>query len=236
MSIRNLITENLKNDQNLKVNSIEADTFIVDNLTVDTLNSTTINTETLNSDNINNTNIIVTDNIQSTTGNFSSTIDSNICTCDNLVVNSGATFGSTIYSDLSLNVYTFYQSNQEFSLYGINSPAFNNNFTLIKMGRIVVVHMVPFSITGASVGTGEFFLEPVQPSVIPASLRPYNSEQQYGGGVMTENGSIIVVNVRYIGTGDFNFKIEKQNQTAFANGVLNLILEKGINFSYIALT
>lgn len=225
MSIRNLITDNLKNDQNLQVNSIEANTFVVDNLTVDTLNS----------NDINNANIIVTDNIQSTTGNFSSTIDSNICTCDNLVVNSGATFGSTVYTDLSLNVYTFYQANQEFSLYGINSPAFANNFTLVKMGRVVVVHMVPFSITGASVGSGEVFLEPVQPSVIPSELRPYNSEQQYPAGVMLENGSIIVVNVRYIGTGDFNFKIEKQNQTAFANGVLNLILEKGINFSYIAL-
>ena len=226
MSIRNLTTDNLKNDQNLQVNSIEAITFAVDTLTVDTLDAnqifatsadiTTLNASTGTIETLSSTDLDVT--------------NATIQNCD---VTSGLTLPSSPYTDLTLNIYTFHQSNITWTLYTV--PAIiGNGIQFYRIGRMITCILLPFSLTGASVGAGETLI--VTDFVFPDTFRPLNIPCVFKTTRLQQGGAYIPVIYRMEGSGNYTIEVAKQDQTAFANGVLNLVQDELIYCTYISLS
>jgi hypothetical protein len=205
MSIRNLTTENLKSDQDLNVNSINANTLFVENLSV-------IN---LDSQSITNANTIETDIIEA----------------ENIVCNFGLNFPNSPYAEQFLSVYEIYEADLEFNIYGLSSGTIVNGLKIVKLGLLCFVLISPFQISGVAGGA-----DPVINSntIIPEDLRPFAIAQSLSSTPIIDFGTNETAYFLYIPLAPFSFEIRKEDGSNWTSGNVNIEMNRGANFTYIA--
>ncbi len=224
MSIKSLMTDNLKNDQNLQINNLIANSVTFSTLNVTNLNvSNLISTYDINSSNFAFFNSTATD-VLTVELNASITI---------LNIGSFINFPSSPYTDLQLSVFFIYSADPIWEIYSNPTATIIGGIQIVKMGRICVCNILPFSITGGSVGAGQITI--TDSIVLPNEVRPFNLPTIMKNFKIQENAVATPCYIRYGASGDFTFSIRKFADTVFTNGVLNIVLQYQLNFSYISL-
>ena len=220
MSIRNLLTNNLKPDQDLKVDSINANNINFSNLEIsgDLQVDGNVNIDNnLDCGNLNAANIF-------TAGSF--TVQ--ICQIGNQIE-----FPNTIYNDLPLNTNAEYTTNVTWNVNGVNSGNIVNGIKFVRIGNIVSMQILPFSIVGASVSGPDLYL--ISNISIPVDFRPFTMPCKLGivrySDIGVWNPAIITV----LGSGDYTIKFAMFDPTStFHTGAMNFVFPDTDYYNYIS--
>lgn len=229
MSIRNLTTDNLKPDQNLKVNSIEALTFDVDTLVVNSLTA----------------NDITCTSLDATTVSVANDVDVQGTVAAGTVIAPDATFGTcnitvglnlptaSPFTDLTLNIYAFHQSNITWTIYSFPTTI-GNGIRFYRIGRMVVCIVIPFAFAGPSVGVNENTI--TSDFAFPDTFRPLNIPVIFTSSRIQQNGTFIPIVYGMENSGVYTLFVQRTDQSNFASGVLNLLNDEMVYLTYISLS
>ena len=226
MSIKNLLSNNTKPDQNLQVESVTASSITYTTLNADTINSNTI----INSDILASTTINCDELNCSGTTNLATVLE-DISTINTLTVTTQLNLPPTPYTDLSLNFYAEFSDTITWSVNGLSSTPVVNGLHIVRLGTLCVMEIMPFTIIGASVSGPD--LRITSNVIIPIEFRPSFMPILLKNTRLTESAVINPVTFRIEGSGDFTVNIQKFFANTYNIGAVSIALPSNNSNTYL---